>query len=208
MASAGDKLYELFLEIAGEPGGEVGPVVLAGRQLAGTLQDVTRQIASVVVPQAGAAAPVAPAIAAAAGAASSSGGGGVGAVLESVASTVFKNALGAAPLIRGLVSLFGGGGDDDKPEPLVKFALPPSVRFTAADTASGFRQVDYDQQGLPRVFGQEADAPVRREAAQQVTVNVQAMDARSFLDRSGEIAAAVREAMLHMNSINDVVSDL
>jgi hypothetical protein len=34
------------------------------------------------------------------------------------------------------------------------------------------------------------------------------MDARSFLDRSGDIAAAVREAMLNSNSINDVVSEL
>jgi hypothetical protein len=44
--------------------------------------------------------------------------------------------------------------------------------------------------------------------APQITVNVQAMDARSFLDRSNDIAAAVREAMLNMSSINDVVSEL
>jgi hypothetical protein len=37
---------------------------------------------------------------------------------------------------------------------------------------------------------------------------VQAMDARSFLDRSNDIAAAVRDAMLNMNSINDVVNEL
>jgi len=42
----------------------------------------------------------------------------------------------------------------------------------------------------------------------QITVNVQAMDARSFLDRSSDIAAAVRDAMLNLNSINDVVSEL
>ncbi len=42
----------------------------------------------------------------------------------------------------------------------------------------------------------------------QITVNVQAMDSRSFLDRSHDIAQAVREAMLNMHSINDVVNDL
>lgn len=42
----------------------------------------------------------------------------------------------------------------------------------------------------------------------QITVNVQAMDSRSFLDRSQDIAQAVREAMLNMHSINDVVNDL
>jgi hypothetical protein len=45
-------------------------------------------------------------------------------------------------------------------------------------------------------------------APPQITVNVQAMDARSFLDRSTDIAAAVRDAMLNLNSINDVVNDL
>jgi len=39
-------------------------------------------------------------------------------------------------------------------------------------------------------------------------VNVQAMDARSFLDRSNDIALAVRDAMLNLNAINDVVNDL
>ena len=45
-------------------------------------------------------------------------------------------------------------------------------------------------------------------AAPQITVNVQAMDARSFMDRSNDIALAVRDAMLNLNSINDVVNEL
>jgi hypothetical protein len=42
----------------------------------------------------------------------------------------------------------------------------------------------------------------------QVTVSVQAMDAQSFMDYSGQIANAVRSAMLNMSSLNDVVNDL
>ena len=42
----------------------------------------------------------------------------------------------------------------------------------------------------------------------QITVNVHAMDSRSFLDHSNEIALAVRDAMLNLNAINDVVNDL
>jgi uncharacterized protein YggE len=45
-------------------------------------------------------------------------------------------------------------------------------------------------------------------ATPQITVNVQAMDARSFMDRSNDIALAVRDAMLNMNAINDVVNEL
>jgi hypothetical protein len=42
----------------------------------------------------------------------------------------------------------------------------------------------------------------------QMTLNIQAMDAQSIMDRSGDIAQAVRSAMLNMNSINDVISDM
>ena len=42
----------------------------------------------------------------------------------------------------------------------------------------------------------------------QVTVNVSAMDSQSFMDRSGDIASAVREAMLNLHPINDVVANL
>lgn len=137
------------------------------------------------------------------------GGGGIG----SVASTVLKSALGAIPLVSGLMGLFGGG-DSAAPPPLVKYALPPSVAFEAADTSSGLSMVDYGQSGTPRAYEPQTQAATGNSAAtqststSQITVNVQAMDARSFLDRSSDIAAAVREAMLNLNSINDVVNDL
>jgi hypothetical protein len=38
-------------------------------------------------------------------------------------------------------------------------------------------------------------------------VQVQAMDSRSFLDHSDEIARAVREAMLNAHALNDVVNE-
>lgn len=44
--------------------------------------------------------------------------------------------------------------------------------------------------------------------APQISVNIQAMDTQSFLDHSDEIAQAVRQAMLSLNSINDVMNDL
>jgi hypothetical protein len=126
-----------------------------------------------------------------------SGGGGAG----DVALDVVKNGLGLVPVARLLFGLFGGGDDPDPPA-LVKYALPAQRRFEAAETPSGLADVDYDQFGRPRASERGS------AAAPQITVNVQAMDARSFLDRSSDIAAAVREAMLHLNSINDVVTDL
>lgn len=85
--------------------------------------------------------------------------------------------------------------------------------LAASDPAelAGMTDVPYDTQAADRglapdrATGQQTpNAP----AAPQITVNVQAMDAQSFLDRSNDIAQAVRSAMLTMSSINDVVNDL
>ena len=135
--------------------------------------------------------------------------GGIGGTIESIASTVLKSGLGLIPMIGGLLGLFGGG-DSPAPPPLVKYAMPASIGFEGADTGSGISLVDYDQMGMPRAYGgaSSGGSSSGSAPAPQITVNVQAMDARSFLDRSSDIAAAVRDAMLNLNSINDVVNEL
>ena len=143
----------------------------------------------------------------------------------SIASKVFDSGVGLIPLIGGLFGLFGGGGSS-APPPLVKYAMPERQYFTGADTGNGFGQADYDQMGMPRAYnaapagdstqGSAAIAPAGgvstgssgSSPAHQITVNVQAMDAQSFLDHSNEIAQAVRQAMLNLSSINDVVNEL
>jgi hypothetical protein len=135
-----------------------------------------------------------------------------GSTAGSIASTVLKSALGLVPLVSGLFGIFRGS-DDKSAEPLVKYALPDAIDFQAAEFGREIASVDYDQMGRPRAYaaGDRGDSgtagPTAGKGA-QITVNVQAMDARSFLDRSGDIAAAVREAMLNLNPINDVVSEL
>ena len=141
----------------------------------------------------------------------------------SILATVFKSALGMAPLAAGLVKLFGGGGTAEEPAPLTKYALPQSIGFQGADAMGGIQAVDYDQMGTPRAYGaprftaggvafstrgDDSGAPASTGAAPQITVNVQAMDSRSFLDHSQQIAYAVRDAMLNLNALNDVVTEL
>jgi hypothetical protein len=144
---------------------------------------------------------------------------GSGSTLGSVASSVLESGFGLVPLISGLVSLFSGG-DTAAPAPLLKYALPAGADFQAAESQGQVTGVDYDQMGMPRSYsptgisggtggtpaGGGSGAP--SGAPPQITVNVQAMDARSFMDRSNDIALAVRDAMLNLNSINDVVNDL
>lgn len=135
-----------------------------------------------------------------------------GNAVVSAVSKVFTSGLGLVPLLSGLFGLFGGGGQD-APSPLVKYAMPDKIYFQGADLGANILSADYDQMGMPRAYAPApAAAPsgsaTTAGAAPQILVNVQAMDSRSFLDHSSEIAQAVRQAMLNLNSINDVVNDL
>lgn len=105
--------------------------------------------------------------------------------------------LALSPVISFVAGLFGGG-EPKAPPPLVKFTLPEPVRLNAgvsAELGGGPFAVDYGQGGRPR--------PVTAPA--QVTVQVQAIDSRSFLDHSGEIARAVRQAMLESGVLSDLI---
>jgi hypothetical protein len=80
--------------------------------------------------------------------------------------------------------------------PLVRYTLPPSAQSEGSITRS---ETGAPQSGRP--------AGTSGNGA-QVTIQVQAMDSRSFLDHREEIAQAVRAAMLNSHSLNDVVNDL
>jgi len=152
--------------------------------------------------------------------------GGAGSTAESVATSVLASGFGVVPLIGGLLGLFGGGSASTSPP--LQYEMPAPISFTSADTGSGLAAMDYDQTGLPRLYDPAgSNQPVSAgaqgsgttvqsgsstqassTASPQVTVSVQAMDAQSFMDYSGQIANAVRSAMLNMSSLNDVVNDL
>ena len=129
-----------------------------------------------------------------------SGGDSSGPVASTVLN-VFGAGLGLSPLISGIASLLGGSGSNPAPDPLMKFVLPPSIQVNAGVSERGGAAfaVDHPQGGLPR------PAPVSQPA--QITVQVQAMDSKSFLDHSGDIAMAVRQAMLESSVLNDVVRE-
>jgi hypothetical protein len=147
--------------------------------------------------------------------AAQSGGKSVASTVGSVASTVFGSGLGLVPLITSLAHLFGGGNSEPAPAPLVRYISPAPLRLDLGDTAqpnagiSSFAPVDYGQNGLPRLM--RADEPARSPApaaGPQISIQVNALDSRSFMDHSDEIAQAVRQAMLNSHALNDVVSDI
>jgi len=138
----------------------------------------------------------------------------------SIASTIFESGLGIVPLVSGLLGLFGGGSST--PPPLERYIMPDRLYFTGAEASGGIGSADYDQFGMPRLYGGMTTAmttPINsgglgpaagtaNGASSHINVTVQAMDSQSFLDHSSEIAQAVRQAMLGLSSINDVVNDL
>jgi hypothetical protein len=150
------------------------------------------------------------------------GGDSTGAWAPASSVSPFRKRSGSSGLLRLLESGFGlgslaarllglfDGGSDGSSEALTKYAMPSSLSFDMAETPGGLSAADYDQMGLARAYGAPAQEGAASSGAQQpqITVNIHAMDSRSFLDRSTEIAAAVRNAMLNSNSINDVVNEL
>lgn len=132
--------------------------------------------------------------------------GGLGGAVSTV-TKIFTSGLGVVPLISGLLGLFGGGGEPEPP-PLVKYAMPDRLFFQGASSGGAITSADYDQVGMPREYATVRSDRGSSASLPQVNVSVQAMDARSFLDHSAEIAQAVREAMLNLSPINDVVNDL
>ena len=118
-------------------------------------------------------------------------------VLKGVATAVTG---GLIPLAEGLIKLFSGGSDAP-PDPLPRFALPPAIQAEAGlNSSGGLTLVDRNLNGDLR--GSNAGG------ATNITVQVNAMDSQSFMDRSGDIAQAVRAAMLNSSTLNEVIQDM
>ena len=136
---------------------------------------------------------------------------GVRSVFSSLASIQAKGGggpgflgggLGIASLGLRIAGLFGG--DKEDPVDFAPFELPPRLDIEAANrdgVLANFPRVVLGQSGEVRT------QPVQ-QAPTQVVVNVNALDTQSFLDRSGDVAQAVREAMLHMHPLNDIVDEV
>ncbi len=108
---------------------------------------------------------------------------------------------GVSPLLSGLVKLFTGGGKSETPELLPSYARPDTLAFEGTATAG--RGIVWRRAGEAEPIA----APPPRPAT-QITVQIQAMDSRSFLDRRDDIARAVRQAVLNSHSLNDVIADM
>lgn len=137
---------------------------------------------------------------------------GVVATAGRTLARVFTGWLGIAPLLNSLVGLFNGR-DEPKLVPLVKYAPPPAIEFEGYVRREAYghssREVGDMAPGKQGVEWREyPENTGNRSATVNITVQVQAIDSRSFIDHSWEIARAVKEAMLESHALNDIVVEL
>ena len=92
-----------------------------------------------------------------------------------------------SPLLSGLLGLFGVGSQSQTIVPQIPYVAPPSVNLSGS------------------IGGASAPAG---GGTQAVNIQVNAMDSKSFLDHSEDIAQAVRQALLNSSNLNDVISGL
>ena len=143
---------------------------------------------------------------------------GLGADVAKSAGSYLLKGLTLGPLIGGIAKLFDGGNNKSTEPGLESFALPEPIRAEAGLSSSGaLYSIARGSGDQPRVIAPMLTAEEPRGQAmanggsgaiQNITVNISAMDSKSFMDRSDDIARAVREAMLNSHSLNDVVNDL
>jgi hypothetical protein len=121
--------------------------------------------------------------------------------IGSIASSMFGQGSILSPIANGLMRLFGGGSSVPQ-QVFTPFIAPPSVQLQTTVNPAATAVVS-PSPAVQNQGGQGSAAP-----ATQVHIQVQAMDSRSFLDHSDEIAEAVRQALLNSHSLSDVIAEL
>jgi len=118
-----------------------------------------------------------------------------------VGSTLLKSGLGLASIGSAIAGLFRR--DKREEADFAIFKPPPPQRIHAVNTPA----FPTDSPSSLTSDSANTSGPRNSQPA-SIVVQVNALDSRSFLDRSSEIASAVREAMLHTHPLNDIVSEL
>jgi hypothetical protein len=126
--------------------------------------------------------------------------GGIGGFFGSLLGG-FGSLLGLASLGTSLFQMFSGPA----PQQVLNPYIPPIPQTLEVADAAGFPVAGTSADGSARVEPGSNTAPTAQPM--QVTVNVSTMDSRSFLDNAPALASAVREAMLNMHPINQLVRE-
>jgi hypothetical protein len=112
---------------------------------------------------------------------------------------------GLGSLISGIMHLFGGGGGKKAPPPLVEFRLPESQQQTLFLSSKGNRL--HQGSGGEATGLRSPGAGIYGDASQLHTSGSPA-STQWIQEQSGQIAEAVKNALLNSSSLNDVIGEL
>jgi hypothetical protein len=95
------------------------------------------------------------------------------------------------------------------PEPAAGTPVPSAdLMATTNVQGSGSKAASPSSSGNDTSLTAPGTSALSSQQGQSILVQVQAMDSQSFMDHSSDIAQAVRQAMLNLHSVNDVIADL
>ena len=136
----------------------------------------------------------------------SKGGSGSSALstVGNIASTVFGSGSILTPIITGLINLFRA---PSTPQPVfTAFTMPAPIHL---DTTLGGGSPQAAQQTVRAAASTEANVRASVQmSAPPIQIQVNAIDSRSFLDHSDQIAQAVRQALLNSHPLADVIAEI
>ena len=134
---------------------------------------------------------------------------GSSSILSSLASQGVQRSVNplrwlTSPLMAGLGWLFGKGDDEETATPPLA-NLPRRMSIDA-----GYDRRENQLIAIAGSAGGLSRPAVAESSTIQpnITIQVNALDTRSFADHSNEIAQALRKAMLESHSINDMLAEL
>ena len=124
--------------------------------------------------------------------------------IASAFSGSFGGIGGLGSLVSGIFSLFGGGGKSTPP-PLVEFQMPSSQQQTVYVGAGG--SSTYQGSAVESIGGSAGKSGLYNTSAIAGTAET-TPSSQWIQEQSGQIAQAVKTALLNSSSLNDVIAEL
>ncbi|MGI9073051.1 MAG: hypothetical protein ACR2JB_17490 [Bryobacteraceae bacterium] len=112
---------------------------------------------------------------------------------------------GISSLITGIVHLFGGGSKKKTPPPLIEFHLAASQQRTLSVSSKGN---SVHQGSVAEVTSVGAPGAGIYGNAGQLHTSGSSPSTQWIQEQSGQIAEAVKNALLNSSSLNDVIGEL
>jgi hypothetical protein len=106
-----------------------------------------------------------------------------------------------SPILKGLIGLFRGA-----PEALP--VNPPKYMYPFDSRSTVGAEVQADGSAIVTSYDGIGVSQRSSQASSTVNIKVDALDARSIMDRSDDIAAAIRQAVLSNSALNDSLGEI